>query len=239
MAFTYKNIRYCFRWIKPGRFNMGSPETEPERGNNEVSHEVILTEGFWLGETVCTQELWETVMGNNPSSFKGEKLPVENVSWNDCNKFLEKINSLMPGLELYLPTEAQWEYACRSGTQTPFSFGDNINTAQVNYDGNYPYQGGIEGKYREKTVEVKSLPCNDWGLYEMHGNVYEWCNDWYGDYDLDASIDPVGPNTGTARVLRGGSWYYDAGNVRSAFRDCRGPAYRYDFVGFRLARGHK
>jgi sulfatase modifying factor 1 len=226
-----------FHYIPPGRFMMGSPATEPERISNETLHEVVLTSGFWLAETACTQELWEAVMGSNPSSFKGKRRPVENVSWNDCIAFLEKINRLMPGLDLRLPTEAEWEYACRAGTQTPFSFGDTITTDQVNYDGNYPYNKGRKGKYRKETVEVRSLPCNDWGLYEMHGTVWEWCSDWYGEDSSDSVIDPSGSDGGTFRVLRGGSWRGDAWYVRSANRYGADPADRRGGIGFRFAVG--
>jgi formylglycine-generating enzyme required for sulfatase activity len=154
-----KGIEQRFRWIEPGKFMMGSPESEPERYDDELLHEVVLTKGFWLAETACTQELWEAVMGSNSSRFKGKKRPVENVSWEDCATFLEKINILIPGRNFRLPTEAEWEYACRAGTQTPFSFGDNITPEQVNYDGNYPYNNGPKGEYRGKTVDVGSLPC--------------------------------------------------------------------------------
>lgn len=173
-------------------------------------------------------------MGANPSKFKGQQLPVENVSWNDCQEFLKKINEMIPDLNLRLPTEAEWEYACRAGTTTPFSFGENITPEQVNYDGNYPYADGKEGQYREKTVEVKSLPANPWGLYEMHGNVWEWCSDWYGYYPSESAVDPIGPDKGEFRVLRGGSWIDNGGIVRSAYRDRFEPSSRVDFIGFRL-----
>ena len=114
------------------------------------------------------------------------------------------MKQLKPGLELGLPSEAQWEYACRSGTETPFSFGENITTEQLNYNGNYPYADGKKGKYREETMDVKSLPCNKWGLYQMHGNVWEWCADWYGDYSADPVVNPTGPDNGEYRVFRGG-----------------------------------
>ena len=141
-ALTINRVKVVFRWIFPGRFFMGSSEKELEREKDEVQHEVALTRGFWLADTVCTQELWEAVMGENPSGFKdGKDWPVENVSWDMCKEFLEKINGLEPGLKLRLPTEAEWEYACRAGTVTPFSFGEDITTDQVNYDGNYPYKG--------------------------------------------------------------------------------------------------
>jgi len=211
----------------------------PERDENELQHEVILTKGFWMGETACTQQLWEAVMGANPSKFKGAKRPEENVSWDDCMTFIKKINAMLPGLKLRLPTEAEWEYGCRAGTNTPFSFGDNITTEQVNYDGNYPYTGGKKGKYREETVEVGSLPCNQWGLYEMHGNVYEWCSDWYGKYQAETEVDPVGPVGGVFRVLHGGSWFNDGMNVRSALRNRSVPGSRSVFTGLRLARGHQ
>jgi sulfatase modifying factor 1 len=239
VAFTYKKSRQCLRWIKPGTFMMGSPENEPERYKDEHLHEVTMTQGFWMADTACTQALWQAVMRENPSAFKGADRPVENVSWNDCREFINKINGLKPGLNLRFPTEAEWEYACRAGTQTPFWFGENVTPEQVNYDGNYPYAGGKKGKYREETVEVKSLPCNGWGLYQMHGNVWEWCADWYGNYPKGSVIDPVGPSNGSPRVLRGGSWFYYGRFVRSASRYGLVPANRNDVTGFRLARGQK
>jgi len=226
----YDDVNICgvvqrFRWIKSGVFLMGSPDDEPCRDRDENQHWVELTQGFWLADTACTQELWEAVMGENPSRFKGAKHPVENVSHDDCQKFIAKINKAMPGLEVKLPTEAEWEYACRAGTTTPFSFGDNINTDQVNYDGRYPYAGGEKGQYRKETVEVKTFKPNGWGLYEMHGNVGEWCADWYGSYKKGE------------RVLRGGSWFNNGGYCRSAYRSRNSPDNRYDFNGFRLAVG--
>ena len=137
-SFTIQEVRQVFRWIGPGEFMMGSPEDEPERLDREKLHKVILTKGYWIAETACTQELWEVVMGNNPSRFKGKQLPVERVSWEDCKKFILNLNGLVPSLEVRLPTEAEWEYACRAGTTTPFYFGDNITTDQVNYHGDYP-----------------------------------------------------------------------------------------------------
>ena len=194
---------------------MGSPEDEPERNNDEVQHEVELTQGFWLADTACTQALWEAVMGSNPSTFKGAERPVENVSWEDCREFFELVNQAEPGPDLWFPTEAQWEYACRAGSSTPFWFGGQVTPEQVNYDGNHPYAGGAKGKYREETVAVGSLPCNGWGLYEMHGNVWEWCLDWYGPYSEGKDVDPQGPAGRGYRVLRGGSWFSDAGSCRS------------------------
>jgi formylglycine-generating enzyme required for sulfatase activity len=236
--FSIKQVVQRMRLILPGKFMMGSPANEPERYDDEQLHEVMLTRGFWLADTACTQALWQTVMRKNPSYFKGAQRPVEEVSWDNCREFFKKINALKPGLNLRLPTEAEWEHACRAGTQTPFWFGENITPEQVNYDGENPYAGGEKGKYRGETVEVKSLPCNSWGLYQMHGNVWEWCSDWFGDYPTERVIDPVGPSDGTFRVLRGGSWIDYGRDVRSAYRSTSGPAFRYG-PGFRLARGQK
>ena len=233
-------IRQVFRWISPGRFMMGSPENEPERSENELLHEVELTRGFWLADTACTQALWEAVMGNNPSHFKGPERPVESVSWEDCQEFIARINKLFPESEFRLPIEAEWEYACRAGTAKPFWFGKQITPEQVNYDGNNPYAGGEKGLNRGETVEVRSLPPNGWGLYEMHGNILEWCADWYGAYEEGQAVDPRGPLEGVGRVLRGGSWINFAGDCRSADRGWDHPGIRYDGgFGFRLARGQK
>ena len=211
---------------------------KPDRYDDETHHEVTLTRGFWLADTACTQALWQAVMEDNPSEFKGDDRPVENVSWEGCRAFLERLNGLLPGLDFGLPSEAQWEYACRAGTLTPFSFGPTISTAQANYDGNYPYADAEKGEYRKTTVPVKTLPCNDWGLYQMHGNIVEWCRDWYGDYDLEDLVDPGGLDTGEYRVLRGGSWNNYARDLRSAYRIRFRPSYRYDDIGFRLAQCH-
>ncbi|MCP4700229.1 MAG: formylglycine-generating enzyme family protein [Gammaproteobacteria bacterium] len=225
------------RLIAPGRFLMGSPESEPKRYGDELQHEVILTKGFWLADTACTQALWQAVTGNNPSRFKGPENPAEKVSWNNAQEFLQTLNKAVLGLNLRLPAEAEWEYACRAGTATPFWFGDNITPELVNYDGNYPYAGGKKGLYRKKTVPVKELQCNAWGLYQMHGNIYEWCQDWYNKYPQRTVSDPAGPDSGTDRVLRGGSWLNYGLDTRSAYRYRSEPGYRDDRFGFRLARG--
>ncbi|WP_236848699.1 formylglycine-generating enzyme family protein [Candidatus Thiodictyon syntrophicum] len=146
---------------------MGSPAAEPERLDNEKQHQVLLTQGLWLADTACTQALWEAVMGENPSGFKGAERPVEQVDWEQVQAFIGRLNAAVPGLELRLPTEAEWEYGCRAGTNTPFSFGQTITTEQVNYDGNNPYAGGEKGPWRQETVAVKALPCNAWGLYQI------------------------------------------------------------------------
>ena len=239
MDLNYQGVCQRFRWILPGSFLMGSPESEVDRepwGGDETQHRVTLTHGFWLTDTACTQALWQAVMGNNPSDFASDLgLPVEYVSWLDVQQFIERLNVLFPDLQARLPSEAQWEYACRAGTQTPFSFGGNITPEQVNYDGNYPYAGGSKGLCRQRTVPVKSLPPNPWGLYEMHGNVWEWCSDWYGGYREQEVINPKGPDQGNSRVVRGGSWNSSARSTRSANRHGNEPDFRDFMIGFRLA----
>jgi formylglycine-generating enzyme len=243
MALTFQGVRQVFRWILPGTFLMGSPKSEPERYDDETQHPVTLTQGYWLADTACTQALWQAVMGKNPAYFKDDaNNPVEQVSWNSVQEFIARLNSLVPELEARLPTEAQWEYACRAGTTTPFSFGKNITPEQVNYDGEYSYSyaGGKKGLNRGKTIPVKSLPPNPWGLFEMHGNVWEWCNDWFvGDYPTESVVDSNGPPSGAHRVLRGGSWVDFGGGVRSAARSGGGLGIRGRGVGFRLSLGQR
>jgi formylglycine-generating enzyme required for sulfatase activity len=236
MGFTYKGVRQDFRWIEPGAFLMGSPKSEPGRSGNETQHQVTLTEGFWLAKTTVTQALWEVVMGDNPSQFKGENRPVEQVSWDDAQRFITKMNGMKSELQMCLPTEAQWEYCCRAGTITPFHFGgeNDLNLERVNYSGrwdNYDFMG--------KTKAVTSYTPNDWGLYEMHGNVLEWCQDCYGDYPAQPIVDPKGAEVGYLRVLRGGSWISDGRYCRSANRYRSDPAYRDYYYGFRLVLCHR
>ncbi|WP_432737418.1 formylglycine-generating enzyme family protein [Maridesulfovibrio sp. FT414] len=239
-ALQIEGVEQVMRWMRPGIFMMGSPEAEPERSGGEILHEVTLTKGYWLADTACTQELWTEVMGKNPSSFKSDiQLPVESVSWGDCQEFLRSVENINQGLNFRLPTEAEWEYGCRAGTVTPFSFGKNITSAQVNYNGNSSYDHAPRSEYRNTTVPVKYLPCNQWGLYQMHGNVLEWCADWFGEYPEGSSLDPKGFDSGDSRVMRGGSWLIFGGRVRSAYRNWSRPDLHFRDFGFRFVLGPK
>ena len=216
--FTVNQVTQRLRWIPPGEFQMGSPEDELERNDNEILHHVTLTEGYWLADTTCTQALWEAVMGSNPSNFKGPDRPVETVSWKEIKEFIEQLNKKVPGLQSQLPTEAQWEYAARAGSQSAFWWGSTLSAEQANYDGNLPYADGEKGQYREETVAVKEFEASPWGLYQVHGNVWEWCEDWYGAYESDAAVNPRGAESGEGRVIRGGSWCSNGGWLRAACR---------------------
>jgi len=199
-----------------GRFTAEGPQ-----------HLVTLTQAFYMGKYELTQAQWQAVMGSNPSYFKGDNLPVDNVSWNDCQTFIQQLNQLGQGT-FRLPTEAEWEYACRAGTITRFYWEDDPGYSQI---GQYEwYDGNSSGHTQD--IGLK-LP-NAWGLYDMSGNVWEWCQDWYGDYPSSPQIDPTGVNSGSTRVFRGGSWVNVVGSCRSASR------YRDDldvggnFLGFRV-----
>ncbi len=227
------------RWIEPGTFLMGSPDDEPERYTTEgPQHEVTISQGFWLADTACTQALWQAVMDNKPSRFFKDdpNQPVEKINWHKVQEFIQRLQVWLPGCQVDLPSEAEWEYVCRAGTDTPFSFGATISPQQVNYDGNDPYAGGKQGEYRSKTVPVKTLPANSWGLYEMHGNVWEWCKDGQRTYSEQAQSDPLGPLTGEdlPRVVRGGSWRSDARRSRSAYRRAYQPGLADYYQGFRF-----
>ncbi len=237
LSFRVKDALQHLRWIEPGSFWMGSPEYEKERVDDEQRHRVTLSQGFWMADTACTQALWQAVLGDNPSHFQGDpERPVEQVSWHDIRqRFLPAVNRQLPGLDLRLPTEAEWEFACRGASQTPFSFGHQITPELANFDGNFPYAGGAKGLFREKTLPVKALAANRWGLYQMHGNVWEWCYDGYGPYGPEDVRDPRGIETAASRVLRGGSWCGSAGRLRAAYRYHYVPVFGGSF-GFRVCR---
>lgn len=230
--------------IVAGSFVMGSPAGEADRGSDEGPQtRVTISKPFWLGKTEVTQKEWTAVMGSNPSSFKGENLPVENVSWEDAMAFCRKLTEreraadrLPAGLAYTLPTEAQWEYACRAGTSSAFHYGDRLDASMANLDGNYPYGGASKGEYRQKTTNVGSFRPNAWGLFDMHGNVREWCADWYADKLPGGAVsDPAGAPSGSNRVYRGGSWFNFGPYCRSASRYGDTPGYRNYNLGFRLA----
>jgi uncharacterized protein (TIGR02996 family) len=234
-----------FRLIPTGTFLMGSPESEPERNEDEgPQHEVEITRPFYLGAYPVTQREFQAVMGHNPSDFTPERgggplYPVENVSWEDGRAFCERLSAREPGRRYDLPTEAQWEHACRAGTETPFHFGNELNGTQANCRGNFPYGTELKGPRLGQTCRVGCYHANAFGLYDMHGNVWEWCADYYDPtfYNTSPSRNPFQGQKGAEerRVLRGGSWGGSAGNCRAAFRHWRDPADRNDFVGFRVA----
>jgi len=222
--------------IPGGTFWMGSPDGEGialERPRHQVT-----IAPFWMSKFVVTQAQYEAVIGGNLSYFKGADRPVEEVSWNDAVEFCQKL-SAKANRQFRLPSEAEWEYACRAGTTTPFYFGDTISTDQANYDGNQIYGSGEKGEYRQKTTDVGSFPPNAFGLYDMHGNVWEWCLDhWHSSYqgaptDGSAWIDKNAKEDAT-RVRRGGSWDYNPVYCRSAYRFYYNPRGAFSIIGFRI-----
>lgn len=209
-------------WCAPGTFQMGSPAGEQGRISNETLHSVTLTRGFWLGKYEVTQRQWESVMRTNHSRFKYRDNPVENISWHDCEAFVKRIGSAFGG-KARLPTEAEWEYACRAGSNTPFSGGGDVSEVAW-YDENSEHQ----------THEVGKNKPNAWGFYDMHGNILEWCSDWYSEPKGD-SVDPKGPPSGSFKVLRGGCWFFLDSDCRCAYRLKREPNLRNCIFGFRVA----
>jgi formylglycine-generating enzyme required for sulfatase activity len=228
-------LRMAF--IPPGSFLMGSPKSEKDRGIAETRHSVTLTQGVWLGISPVTQAQWRAVMGTDPSHFQGDELPVETVSWDDAQAFCTRVRELT-GVEARLPTEAEWEYAARAGTTTPFYWGAELNGTQANVNGDYPYGTTAKGPRLETTTAAGTyagVSPHPWGLVDVIGNVWEWCGDWYASYPSGEAVDPAGPESGSGRVYRGGSWFNHARNSRSAYRGWCSPGYRYDYQGFRLA----
>jgi formylglycine-generating enzyme required for sulfatase activity len=212
--------RFDFCTIPAGTFLMGSEKEGPV-------HPVTISRDFYMGKYSVTQAQWEVVMGNNPSNFKGIDRPVEQVSWDDCQEFIKRLNATGKGT-FRLPTEAEWEYACRAGSSGIFCFGDDESQA-----GDYAWYSANSGSQTQPVCNKKP---NAWDLHDMHGNVWEWCQDWYDDYSADSVTDPQGPLSGSmpVRVFRGGCWRGVAGFGASAHRGGRGPGYRSDILGFRL-----
>lgn len=234
-------IIYC----PPGDFLMGNPFYNT---SESAPHRVMLTKGFWLGKYPVTQRQWQSVMGSNPSEFKGEELPVECVSWNDCQKFIAKVNAAI-GCGVRLPTKAEWEYACRAGTTGPYGgtgeldemgwYDDNSASYEIVEREIRKWLGLVKETVYEKVKRQQTHPIgqkkpNNWGFCDMLGNVWEWCNDWYGGYPAVCETDPIGPASGGCRVLRGGSWSSHAGCCRSWEENRSIPDTRHNNYGFRL-----
>jgi formylglycine-generating enzyme required for sulfatase activity len=244
-------------FIQPGSFTMGSPTNEAERWPDEVQHFVTISRGFWMGKYLVTQRDYLSVAGSNPSFFNGIKngvdygidltRPVESVSWFDATNYCtqltqqERAAGRIPTNCVYrLPTEAEWEFACRAGTRTAFYLGRGLNSGQANFDGRYEYDSSVgsitnaSGIHLDRTTPVGSYAANGWGLYDMAGNVWEWCQDWYGPYPAGSVTDPQGAVTGSYRLIRGGYWFIDAVYCRSAYRSYYYPGFSYDYFGFRV-----
>ena len=237
-----RDIAESLVFLEGGTFTMGSPSNERGRSSNEGPQHQVTVSSFYMEKYPVTQASYLEITGKNPSEFKGPDLPVEQVSWFDAVDYCNK-RSLSEGLTpayaingsavawdrnadgYRLPTEAEWEYACRSGTQTPYSSGNSVNDA-----------GWFSGNSGGRTHPVGEKQPNSWGLYDMHGNVLEWCWDWLGNYTNSAKTDPRGASTGTSRVYRGGAWYFASNQARSAFRFGNQPFLRSYVVGFRLVR---
>jgi len=234
---TFTNsLGMTFVYIKPGRFMMGSPADEPFRDYDEFQHEVILTKGYYLQTTEITQGQWQAILGRNPSRFSscGRDCPVERVTWARVQRFIKKLNRKENTSRYRLPTEAEWEYAARAGSDNAFANG-GITEERCDLDFNLNRMGWYCGNSGYKTHPVAKKLSNAWGLYDMHGNVYEWCQDRYADYTKSIVTDPVGPWFGGLGVVRGGGWDYDARNCRSADRGRILPGYRDYYLGLRLA----
>jgi len=240
--------------IPPGEFLMGSPATEARRASEEYQHRVLITKPYWLGAYQVTQAEFARVIHENPSYFshtgKGrdrvvdldtEGLPVEEVSWDDAIEFCARLSSAPEesklGITYRLPTEAEWEYACRASTRTPFHFGSSLAGMEANCDGTEPYGSELKGRFLDRPTTVGSYGANAYGLHDMHGNVWEWCQDWYSvsAYERSRLTDPKGPSGGTCRVARGGGWNTPARFCRAACREWYSPSRRFGHLGFRVA----
>lgn len=240
-----QGARFVWRWIGPGKFRMGcDPEDEHGYGDEKPQHEVVITRGFWMGETPVTQEQWQAVMGENPSRFPGPRRPVEQVSWHDSVRFIRRLNGLLPGLRAALPTEAQWEYACRAGTQAAFHDGSPCTAPEGN-DPALDKLGWFGANSGGETHEVKLKAANAWGLHDLHGNVWEWCRDAWDEEAYAKRLEGVhDPETrsddeSAGRVVRGGAWGDRSRFCRAAFRDRGHPGDRWIDRGLRLSAGQE
>ena len=223
---TVNGIKYNMVWVEGGTFRMGATSEQGSADSDEKPVHSVTLNSYYIGKTEVTQALWKAVMGSNPSNFRGDNLPVECVSWNDCQVFIRKLNSLT-GQNFRLPTEAEWEFACRGGNNSR-----GYKYSGSNYIDNVVWYDGNSG---DKTHPVATKSPNELGIYDMSGNVLEWCSDWKGDYSSGAQTNPKGPYDGSSRVYRGGSWNGLAGGCRSSFRHYNYPTFRYNNLGLRLA----
>lgn len=223
---TVNGIKYNMVWVEGGTFRMGATSEQGSEISDEKPVHSVTLSGYYIGKTEVTQALWQAVMGSNPSYFEGDDLPVEQVSWDDCQEFIRKLNSLT-GQNFRLPTEAEWEFACRGGNNSR-----GYKYSGSNYIDNVAWYDGNSG---DKTHPVATKSPNELGIYDMSGNVWEWCADWYGDYSSGRQTNPKGPYGGSIRVCRGGSWCNYAGLCRSSLRYYYYPSYRDYYLGLRLA----
>ncbi len=226
-----------FIFVPAGSFSMGSPDGERGREAQEILHTVELSRAFYLGRDEVTQGQWEAVMGRNPSRFEecGPDCPVENISWHEAVDFLSRMGEAS-GERFRLPTEAEWEMACRAGTSAPFSTGVELSTDDANYDGDPPLEGWPAGIDRERTTLVGTFAANAWGFHDLHGNVWEWTADWHCPYPPGPVTDPVGECESGLRVIRGGSWHFGPDSARCALRYTHRPEDIGPSLGFRVVR---
>ncbi len=230
-----------FILIPKGSFMMGSHENNDD-SKSGLLHKVNISRDYWLARTEVTQEQWQKIMGGSeihiekPSPFRGRhpKYPVVSVSYFDIARFLEKLNGLSDEYHFRLPTEAEWEYACRAGTKTPFSYGSRLTDSLANYNAKIPSKYSSLGNYPAHPKPVGSYAPNKWGLFDMHGNAWEWVSDWYGPYPKEEVTDPEGPANGKEKVIRGGSWYFGAENAKSSHRRTHEPKLWGFSIGFRI-----
>ena len=231
-----KDVNMVVVFIPAGKFEMGSPPTELQKDNDEGQHTVKLTKAFYIGKFEVTQLQYRAIMHQNNSKFGGDKLPVENANWHEARRFLKRLSD-KTGLKFRLPTEAEWEYACRAGTTTAFNVGTTPDSSLANYKAKTPYADGVAGEYLKRTNNVGAYRPNAFGLYDMHGNVWEWCSDLYDKnyYKISPLVDPKGPQkSNSGHVIRGGAWNEKAYKCRSADRNHRWPKINQSIIGFRV-----
>lgn len=227
-----------FAWVPPGRYRIGSPPAEPGREAQEVRHEVRLTRGYWIGRREVTQREWTTVLPGEGGEFAraDPQAPVENVDWYAAQRFAKRLTERSAGERFRLPTEAEWEIACRAGSETAYATGAWLTSEQANYDGRYPLPGQPPGRFLGRTAAAGTFPPNGWGLFDLHGNVWEWTADDHCPYPASEVVDPLGVCASGVKVIRGGSWLFNADSARCAVRYTHAPRDRGPSLGLRLVR---